>query len=615
MSDKPPHPPPLLDDLTENDPITAALWRKIKEKELAHQQAIVYAKELSKEIVERRQVEAALRRSELNLKAILDNSAQSFFLIDKNYMIRTVNEVARRQSEIFLKKEIKIGQSILPLIDPAELADFRRNFTAALAGQSHKIEVSQAGYWFEYSYNPVLDERGEVVQVCFVAIDITERKRLEYQLAGIYELGQELTLLRQEEPIIKRVLEMVDKMLPFESAMCGLVDKPANELVYRYRLSQGQLEILSLPVSLLDELDEPGEANLGVAVVHFKQALTLADVPRPAAQEHHSVLCVPLKIRSAVIGVLMVERSPTHRFTPTDMQLLQVLADQAAVALENAHLYEEVQNQFVRLQQSQAQLIQVEKMAALGRLAASIAHEINNPLQSVRSCLTLVEEVLIGIQQNAQINRYLFIAGEEIERVAMIVSRMRDFYHPAQGIPQFDLPDSIEDIYYSIRGELREIDLHSVLESVLNLANKQLQQNEVEVRCSWTEDLPKLQGNLDYLKQVFLNLVLNAIDAMKATGGVLSINTTRSKFLLDYDAPQEAVCIEFRDSGVGMSPETQSRVFEPLFTTKEHGSGFGLYISYKIIEAHGGHIRVESDENLGTTIFITLPIIRPQETP
>jgi two-component system NtrC family sensor kinase len=297
------------------------------------------------------------------------------------------------------------------------------------------------------------------------------------------------------------------------------------------------------------------------------------------------------------------------------MQLLQVLADQAAVALENAHLYEEVQNQFVRLQQSQAQLIQVEKMAALGRLAASIAHEINNPLQSVRSCLTLVEEVLIGIQQNAQINRYLFIAGEEIERVAMIVSRMRDFYHPAQGIPQFDLPDSIEDIYYSIRGELREIDLHSVLESVLNLANKQLQQNEVEVRCSWTEDLPKLQGNLDYLKQVFLNLVLNAIDAMKATGGVLSINTTRSKFLLDYDAPQEAVCIEFRDSGVGMSPETQSRVFEPLFTTKEHGSGFGLYISYKIIEAHGGHIRVESDENLGTTIFITLPIIRPQETP
>lgn len=601
---------PPIEGLTEADQEMAELRRKIKEQSLAHQQAIIYAKELSQEIIERRQAEAALRQSELNLKAILDNSAQAFLLIDKNYTVRTVNEVARRRAELLFGRTVNAGDSLLQLLSPTYATNFLQNFEAALAGYSRRIETYQANFWFEYSYNPVLDDQGQVVQICLAAIDITERKRLENQLAGIYELGHELTLLRQKESIIQRVLEMASKVLRFEVAACGMVETHAQQLVYRHRLVNGQAQPLHLALPL------GGEHGLGVAVVRRKQAIYVPDIRldrRIVLRDppQGSALCVPLKVGDSVIGVLNVESTEAHNFTATDEQLLQVLADQTAVALENARLYEEVQDQFLRLQQSQAQLIQVEKMAALGRLVASIAHEINNPLQSVRSCLTLVEEVLEEIQHNVQISRYLEIAGEEIERIATIVSRMRDFYRPVNHTAPLSPPHSMEDIYYSIQGELKRIDLHAVLESVLSLANKQLQHSRLQVTCTWSDQVPLVEGNPDYLKQVFLNLVLNAIDAMPTTGGALSIETTHDSMQLKPGPPQAVVRVTFRDNGVGMSAETQSRVFEPLFTTKDHGSGFGLYTSYKIVQAHGGQILIDSDENLGTTFDILLPVDQP----
>jgi signal transduction histidine kinase len=184
---------------------------------------------------------------------------------------------------------------------------------------------------------------------------------------------------------------------------------------------------------------------------------------------------------------------------------------------------------------------------------------------------------------------YLNIVDKEIERVAGIVHSMRDFARPA---PQ----------------GTRSTDIISVLEDVLGLAGKQLQHSNISIERSWGIDVPTIQANPNLLKQVFLNMILNAIDAMSG-GGVLRVSAIMDQIKIkDNPLPQPAIRIEFSDSGPGMTPEAISRLFEPFFTTKEQGSGLGLYICYTIIQSLNGEIEVNSTVGLGTTFAILVPI-------
>ncbi|HMR63443.1 MAG TPA: ATP-binding protein, partial [Anaerolineae bacterium] len=192
-----------------------------------------------------------------------------------------------------------------------------------------------------------------------------------------------------------------------------------------------------------------------------------------------------------------------------------------------------------------------------------------------------------------------------------------DFYRPTQNLKR-QLPstieiDSFDSFYRPQADELHSIDLHQVLEDVLQLANKQLQHSHITVERFWEPTLPPMRGNPDYLKQVFLNLVLNAIDALSMGGGVLRISTALASIQRPTDTkPRPAARLEFSDTGAGISPEALAHLFEPLFTTKGHGSGLGLFISYKIIEGHQGQILVNSAAGQGTTFTILLPLNQNQ---
>jgi signal transduction histidine kinase len=187
------------------------------------------------------------------------------------------------------------------------------------------------------------------------------------------------------------------------------------------------------------------------------------------------------------------------------------------------------------------------------------------------------------------VTSYLNIVDKEIGRVAEIVQGMRDFARPA---PQGTRPT----------------DVISVLEDVLELAAKQLQQSQVIVERSWGIDVPTIEVNPNLLKQVFLNMILNAIDAMSG-GGTLRLSSVVDQIgTTENQLPQAAIRVEFTDTGPGMTPQALSRLFEPFYTTKEHGSGLGLYISYTIIESLGGKIEVSSSAGIGTTFSILLPL-------
>jgi two-component system NtrC family sensor kinase len=201
----------------------------------------------------------------------------------------------------------------------------------------------------------------------------------------------------------------------------------------------------------------------------------------------------------------------------------------------------------------------------------------------------LIREELEDGRRPEKLDRYLGTVEGEIERVATIVQRMRNFYRPA-------------------RGGMQLTDLHTVLESVLELTAKQLQHSNVSVERAWAAGLPHIQANPDHLKQVFLNLVLNAVDAMPR-GGRLRVSTALDTMPASAARPsQPAVRLEFGDTGEGMSAETLSHLFEPFFTTKAGGSGLGLSVSLGVVQAHAGQMTATSQVGQGTTFTILLPV-------
>jgi len=412
------------------------------------------------------------------------------------------------------------------------------------------------------------------------------------QLSLLYDAGIAMNSERDPRTLLELLIALAARALRAERAE-----------FFRY---DAEHQLLQLEVSV--GYDEQTRAALQQLLLTFQDERAMvahvARTRRPLNMSHllaapawkaldpalRSGLWTPVEHNDQLLGVLGVLSTRPAAFTEQDERLLVLFANQAAVALENARLFQVERDQFNRLQESQTQLIQAEKMAALGRLVASLAHEINNPLQAVQGCLSLIHEELQGERRQDRIERYVRMSENEIERLTGVVRRVREFYRP-------------------VRPEWYPTDVHATLASVLELTNKQLQHSNVVVETDWAHDLPLIRANPDYLKQVFLNLIINAIDAMSARGGTLCIRTALDQMRTPNSEQWiPAVRIEVSDTGEGIPPEMLPHIFEPLFTGKTNGTGMGLSISYSIVEAHSGHITVESQVGQGTTFTIWLPI-------
>jgi signal transduction histidine kinase len=247
----------------------------------------------------------------------------------------------------------------------------------------------------------------------------------------------------------------------------------------------------------------------------------------------------------------------------------------ATLSRQLAHLEEQQRTLTERLTSVEAAMLQAARLAAVGQLAASIAHEINNPLYAARNCLYLLQDDLGAELRDSE---YLTIARDQLARIAGIIERMRDFYRPA-------------------RGDMAPAKLNELLEGTLALAG--LNTRHAAIKVIFTPDpfLPDVLGSADQLRQVLLNLILNAIDAMP-DGGALTVRTIAG--------PRVAV-VEVQDSGIGIPDDIRARLFEPFFTNKPSGTGLGLSISAHIVTQHGGQIEVESQVGQGSIFRVVLP--------
>ncbi len=234
-------------------------------------------------------------------------------------------------------------------------------------------------------------------------------------------------------------------------------------------------------------------------------------------------------------------------------------------------------------------LFDSEKLAATGRLAASIAHEINNPLEAIKNSLYLLTN---KIPQDDANYKFLQIATKETDRVSRILRQMLGFYRPPRMEPT---------------------DINRLIEEAEGLIDKHLRQNRVRVEKDLDPDLPHVIASADQLKQVLLNLLLNAQQAMP-DGGTITVSTRVSHGADPEFLMSDSVHIQIRDTGKGIPEEHLPHIFEPFFSTKdEKGNGLGLWVSQGIVQAHGGSIKLRSREGRGTTFSVALPIAGPAE--
>jgi PAS domain S-box-containing protein len=450
-----------------------------------------------------------------------------------------------------------------------------------------------------------LDLLEAVAAIASVALDnarlYTRTRDRAEELSVLNQFSRVLASTLDSERLTKAALDQITELFWADGVALMKLDKDMKVMHLAQGRFQGvyQKPPLSIPV---------GEGVTGWVYTEQKPIL-ITDAQREARlfveanvqirPRPRAMMAVPLIVQQdRVMGVLLVASQEAGIYDEEDLQTLQALASTLAVALENARLYEDLQVLLEERERTQAMMIHTEKMAALGRLVASLAHEINNPLQAVLGCLTLAREELEESPDpnygNGEISSYIDIAEGEIDRISEIVHRMRDFYRPT-------------------RNGTQRTDIHEILEKVLELSATQLERNEVGVRRDWEANLPEIYVTPDHLMQVFLNLLLNAVDAMP-DGGVLTI---RTRWREDDPKRMPGVCIEFEDTGIGIEPEVLSRIFEPFFTTKPKGSGLGLSITYSIIQAHDGEIRVSSHPGEGTIFTLLLPFgdIKERELP
>ncbi len=221
------------------------------------------------------------------------------------------------------------------------------------------------------------------------------------------------------------------------------------------------------------------------------------------------------------------------------------------------------------------------KLAGMGRLTASIAHEINNPLQALHNTLHLLLSRSFPEEKR---ERLLSMAQMEVDRLASLVQRMLELHRPSSK-------------------DMRPVSVHGLLESALAGTAGTLQQQHVVIERDWADHLPWVIGIGGHLRQVFVDLAVNAVESMP-DGGCLMIRTRLADGA--HEGAAQHILVEFADSGPGIPESEVQRIFEPFYTHKRNGAGLGLAISYGIIERHGGMLSVSSSAN-GTTFRVALP--------
>ena len=555
------------------------------------------------------QAESRVRASEQKFRSFVEQASDGFILTDEHGRITEWNR-SMEQITGYTRAE-SLGQWLWEVQQQLTAADWQEQeaYQRLLAAQHATFQsgatdalnqpVEIVFQHRDRSYRivqqvvfPIVTEQGgtrlgssirDLTPQREIADDLAQRVR---ELAALDNASRALTSSLEVKEVLAAIIREIQDLLKADRAAVLLRDATNDDLVFAAAAGENSEKLIGTRLDI----------NHGIAgwVARERQSALVEEAyqdPRfwgsadaRTGYLTRSVIAVPVKYRGAVWGVIEAINKRDGVFSTRDCEMLETLASSAAIALENARLYQAEREQTYRLKESQARLIHSEKMSALGRLAASLTHEINNPLQALRSGLTLIQAEVQDGTDPAEIVRDLQLIDQEVKRISDLMRRLREFSRPVQL-------------------ESAPTDLAALLDTILDLTSKQMQRHNIQVAAERDSTVPPIMANPDQLTQVFMNLVLNAIDAMPGGGRLIiamAVDRVRA------EAPVIRVAVT--DTGTGIAPEVLPRIFEPFYTTKPDGTGLGLAISFEIVKSLGGEITVDSQLGTGTTFTVVLPL-------
>jgi PAS domain S-box-containing protein len=396
----------------------------------------------------------------------------------------------------------------------------------------------------------------------------------------LYRINQDLAASADPPQMMRDVVTLLQKAFDYFYVQIYIRDPETGDFVVRADSGKIGQRILDQGYHV-----PPGEGIIGyVAETGLPFFTNDVDevafrIQDPLLPETKSQLVVPIRTGGQLLGVLDIHQVPPAVLSRHDVQLVGAVADQLALALHKAQLYADLQNALRQEQETRARLIHSEKLAVTGRLLASVSHELNNPLQAIQNALFLLKDEKT-ISKQAREDLGLVLA--ETERMAALLDRLRTTYQPVR------------------REDFRPVQLNDIIRDVQALFNTQLRHARISFAFDADPALPTVLGLDDQLRQVILNLFLNAEDAMPG-GGRMTVSTK--------SLPEAGeIRISVSDTGLGIDPAILPRIFEPFQSGKEKGTGLGLAICHEIIANHNGRIQPENRVEGGAAFHIWLPV-------
>ena len=404
---------------------------------------------------------------------------------------------------------------------------------------------------FEVISTAALNARGERIGLVSIFRDVTDLREANEELA------RNFTKLQQAESEARRERDRLDLIIENVGHPVVVCDASGNFILFNRR------------AELLFQQEDAFTPGAAAAVRANSVKLTSFISALASASETG---------RQAEIELIDPETGETLPMEITSGEVIDTKGEVTAVV---SILHDLTEIRELERRRVEQQLFESEKLAAVGRLAASIAHEVNNPLEAIKNSLYLMQTNT----NTEKTTRFLEIARKETERVSHIISQMLGFARRT--------------------GEVSWVDVNQLLEETYVLVEKKLKQSGIRAVRELDPKLPQVRARADQLRQVFLNLILNAQQAIEG-GGEIRIKTSRYEQML-----QPSILVQISDTGVGISEDELPRIFEPFYSTRKKGTGLGLWVTHDLVRQHGGRIEVTSEKQRGTTFSITLRVESP----